>query len=80
MSRHRSLGPGMCESRSDARAVEGKIVVPDNFSKWLFVPLSPTVCLCAHPEVNHPGSPVMTRRSLIALPLRPASIITSLAI
>lgn len=30
----------------------GEFVVPDNFFKWLFVPLSPTVCLCAHPEVN----------------------------
>ncbi|QXH72900.1 hypothetical protein KSS92_26890 [Pseudomonas atacamensis] len=34
------------------QAVEGEFVVPDNFSKWLFVPLSPTVCLRAHPEVN----------------------------
>ncbi|MGN8121392.1 hypothetical protein ACTJK9_06460 [Pseudomonas sp. 22082] len=33
-------------------AVEGEFVVPDNFFKWLFVPLSPTVCFCAHPEVN----------------------------
>ena len=34
------------------QAVEGEFVVPDNFFKWLFVPLSPTVCLCAHPELN----------------------------
>lgn len=36
------------------QAVEGEFVVPDSFSKWLFVPLSPTACLCAHPEVNAP--------------------------
>ena len=34
------------------RALEGEFVVPDNFIKWLIVPLSPTVCLCAHPEVT----------------------------
>ncbi|MCO5364568.1 hypothetical protein [Pseudomonas alliivorans] len=34
------------------QAVEGEFAVPDNFCKWLLVPLSPTACLCAHPEVN----------------------------
>lgn len=34
------------------RAMEGEFVVPDNFFKWLIVPLSPTVSLCAHPEVT----------------------------
>ena len=45
------------ESWKILRAMEGEFVVPDNFSKWRIVPLSPTACLCAHPEVTQSRLP-----------------------
>lgn len=45
------------ESWKILRAMEGEFVVPDNFFKWLIVPLSPTACLCAHPEVTQSRLP-----------------------